>query len=266
VSGIFRKNQPFFKNYGSFHRKMLKAFTHFFVQNKYSSTLLRSINISNVSVCGDTRFDRVLTIAERFEPIDAIHQFCSGHKVIVAGSTWSEDDEELNHFANTNNEIRFIIAPHDINTDRLEECQKLYKRSVLYSSFVKNPALSSINTLIIDNIGMLSRLYNYATICFIGGAFGEDGVHNVLEAAVYYKPIVFGPIFSKYAEAVELIDSGGAFSIHNAITLEKTLNTLFNNEEKYLNAANAAGNYVRSNTGATEKIMNYIQEKRLLTN
>lgn len=267
ASAIFRKDQPFFKWYGSFYRNILHNFTHVFVQDSDSLSLLKSINFNNASISGDTRFDRVTAIANHFKRIHIIERFCGSYKVIVAGSTWIEDDEELDHFVNKNKHLRFIIAPHDISKDRLTESLHLYKNSVLFSDYVIAPEkYSSSNTLIINNIGMLNKLYAYATVCYIGGAFGEDGVHNVLEAAVYDKPVVFGPVYDKYLEAVELIEAGGAFSITNALELENQLNVLLNDTSLYNNSAKAAGDYVKNKTGATEKIITYIQEKRLLTN
>lgn len=271
ISGVFRPNQIFFKWYGAFHRNMLQCFTHFFVQNDECQQLLHNIGFTkNVSISGDTRFDRVIEIAEQFQPIEAIEAFIDNKRVIVAGSTWTEDDEELDHYANTHPEIKFIIAPHEIEAERLQECLKLYKNSLLFSEWKKefnqlntNP---TANVLIVDNVGMLSRLYRYANICYIGGAFGSDGVHNVLEAAVYYKPVIFGPEYSKYAEAIDLIDTNGALSIDNALELEKQLEHLLSNNELYKSMAAQAGNYVKSKAGATQQILHYIQEKRLLTN
>lgn len=264
VSAVFREHQPFFKWYGSFHREMLQCFYHLFVQNEQAAALLKSINIKNVSVSGDTRFDRVTAIANEFEPIEAVESFCANKKVIVAGSTWTEDDEELDHYVNTHPEYRFIIAPHDISKERLEECRNLYKRSQFFSQYKSSS--TDINTLIIDNIGMLSKLYAYATICYVGGAFGEDGVHNVLEPAVYSKPVVFGPVYDKYAEALELVETGGGFSINNALDLEKQFDVLMQDKNLYDHSSRSAGNYVKHKTGATNQIISYIQEKRLLTN
>lgn len=268
ASGIFRKSQPFFKWYGDFHRKMLQSISYFFVQDKKSVQLLNSVGISNVSVTGDTRFDRVLEIANQFQPIEIIEKFCGSQPVIVAGSTWTEDDEELDHYANSNPHIRFIIVPHDISKNRIDECLRLYKNSVRFSEFqqtsIQHPA-SSFNVLIIDNIGLLSKLYHYSTISYIGGGFGADGVHNILEAAVYGKPVVFGPVYEKYVEAVGLVDRGGAFSIENALQLEQQFNTLLNDESLYNKACIASKSFVHENAGATEKIINYIQEKRLFT-
>lgn len=264
ISGIFRKSQLFFKFYGSFHRKMLECFTYLFVQNEESVQLLNSIGITkNVSLSGDTRFDRVIEIAESFQPIPFFDKFCEGYSVVVAGSTWSEDDEELDHYANSNNAIRFIIAPHDISKERLEECKRLYKHSILYSQ-IKEPVSDSINTIVIDNIGMLSRLYKYATICYIGGAFGDDGVHNVLEAAVYGKPVVFGPEYEKFFEARELVEAGGAISITNALELEKSLDKLLQQSEEYTAMCKASKDYVYSKKGSTNQVIEYINQNVFL--
>lgn len=267
VSGIFRKSQPFFAWYGDFHRQMLQCFTHLFVQTEGTLRLLNSIDVINASVSGDTRFDRVLEIAEDFKSVPGIDTFIVGKKVIVAGSTWLEDDEALDHYANTYKEYCFIIAPHDIGEGRLKECESLYKNCIRYSALQTLRGLTQQPTiLLIDNIGMLKYLYKYADICYVGGGFGGDGVHNVLEAAIYNKPVVFGPEYEKYIEAVELIDKEGAFSVENALELEEMLNELFEDTDLYAYCASAAGNYVRSKTGATAGVMEYIQENRLLTN
>lgn len=272
VSGIFRKDQLFFKWYGHAHRKMLSFFTCLFVQNNQSASLLKSIGYEeNVVLSGDTRFDRVISIANDFEQIATIDTFCKDQPTIVAGSTWTDDDEELDHFANTNPSVKFIIAPHDIGTDRLKECLQLYKHSILYSDYEKalqqgRSVPADINVIIIDNMGMLSRLYRYASICYVGGGFGDDGIHNVLEAAVYSKPVVFGPVYDKFFEAEELLDCEGAFSVADALELEALLKDLLKKETLYHSAATAAGRYVRDHSGATGHVMKFIQENRLLTN
>jgi len=266
VSSIFRPQQPFFRWYGGFHRKILGFFTYLFVQDAASMELLNRIGIKdNVAISGDTRFDRVMEIAEQFKPILSVEQFIGNSKVVVAGSTWTDDDEELDHFANTNPDVKFIIAPHEIEQERLQECLRLYRKSVLLSHLSQVP-LTDQNVLIIDNIGMLSKLYHYATVSYVGGGFGADGVHNVLEAAVYSKPVVFGPVYDKFIEAAGLIDAGGAFSVSNALQLEKVLGELLGKQESYYEAAVKAGSFVKHHAGASEKILAYIQEKRLLTN
>jgi len=285
VSGIFRSDQPFFKSWGNFHRNMLSCFAYLFVQNQDSKKLLGSIGFSdNVTVSGDTRFDRVIEIADQAKNIPIIEQFINGCPVIVAGSTWEEDEEELDHFANTHPEIKFIIAPHEIDEAHLKEIEKLFHHTIRYSkllaghSQIQSRTFGTIpdnrdhaesseqNVLIIDNIGLLAQLYRYATIAYVGGGFGNDGVHNVLEAAVYSKPVIFGPVYEKFAEAVQLIDAGGAFSIENALELEENLLILLKNDNEYKVACRAAGAYVYANKGATQKILGYIQEKRLLNN
>lgn len=267
VSGIFRKSQPFFKWYGDFHRSMLHCFTYLFVQTDEALQLLKTVGISNAAIGGDTRFDRVIEIAEDFKELPIIKAFCAGHNTLVAGSTWTDDDEALDHYVNTHKDYRFIIAPHDIGEHRLKECETLYQHCVRYSLYAQDiNAGTNAHTLIIDNIGMLKYLYRYATVCYVGGGFGGDGIHNVLEAAVYDKPVVFGPVYDKYFEAKELIDKEGAFSVLNALELEEMLDELFTDTDLNNYCATAAGNYVRSKKGATAGVMQYIYENRLLTN
>lgn len=271
ISGHFRKQQIFFKWYGSFYRNILQQFTHLFIQNETSKQLLHSIGINaNITCNGDTRFDRVVEIATQFLPIQYIEQFITTHKVIVAGSTWREDDEALNHFAYLQQQIKFIVAPHQINLERMQECLQLYHRSILYSDWIKlaskNESNNNYNVLIIDNVGLLSLLYNYANICFIGGGFTSSGIHNILEAAVYAKPVVFGPVYEKYQEAIDLIAINAAISVVNTLQLEEILGMLLNNSIAMYEMGKTAGDYVKNNCGATEVILNYIHENLLLTN
>jgi 3-deoxy-D-manno-octulosonic-acid transferase len=267
VSGIFRDNQVFFKWYGGFYRTMLQSFSYCFLQNQASADLLTSIGVTNVSVSGDTRFDRVQAIANRFSPIQIIEDFISNEPVIVAGSSWLEDDKELQHYVKKHPHIKFIIVPHDIQQSRIDECVGLYKNVVLYSDLVDSQQSTvdgqQPNILLINNIGLLSKLYHYATICFVGGGFGDEGIHNVLEAAVYGKPVVFGPVYDKYIEAEELIDAGGGFTVDNALELEAKLNELLNNNELYLKACTNAGNYVASKVGATDEIVGFIINSKM---
>lgn len=263
VSGQFRPQQPFFKWYGRMHRYMLECFHHFFVQSESSVTLLASIGFkSNVTQAGDTRFDRVIKIQQQFTPIDKVAQFTNGKTCIVAGSTWLEDEEEICHFANQHPQYRFIVAPHDISEDRLEQAENLFKNCIRYSAYKDD---SSANVLLIDNIGMLSRIYGYGTIAYIGGGFGADGVHNVLEAAVYGIPVVFGPEYEKYIEAVELEEQEGAFSIESAVEAEAIFKQLLEDENLRQLHGKKAGEYVASKAGATERVLHYIQLNRLLT-
>jgi 3-deoxy-D-manno-octulosonic-acid transferase len=278
ISPLFRADQPFFKWYGNIHRLMLDSFHAFFVQNERSGQLLESLGITrSVFVSGDTRFDRVIDIAEAFDPLPEIAAFCGNHFVIVAGSTWEEDEEELDHFANTHRDIRFIIAPHEIEADHLKDVEGLFHHTIRYSVLEKQfrakttPEISFLqdvqvpNVLIIDNIGMLARLYYYADICYVGGGFGDDGVHNTLEAAVYGKPVITGPVIDKYFEVMELAEGGGVIIIDNALEAESVFNRLLENKEEYAFHGRAAREYVYARRGATDKIIRYIQENRLLT-
>ena len=268
VSGIFRKNQPFFKWYGGIWKKMLDCFQQLFVQDEGSVALLTSIGIKeNVEVAGDTRFDRVIAIAEKNEPVDHISTFIGNHKVLVAGSTWDEDEIELLHFVKMRPDIKFIIAPHEIYKENIEDVKKEFKDSILYSSLAKdNKAGEDTHVLIIDNIGMLAKLYKYADVTVVGGGFGQGGIHNVLEAAVYGKPVVFGPVYEKYAEAVGLVKCGAAYSASGPLQMDKLLTMLFNDENEMNKSGLAARDFVYDHKGATNKILDHIARKRLLIN
>jgi 3-deoxy-D-manno-octulosonic-acid transferase len=273
VSGIFRKNQPFFKWYGAFWRKMLGSFTHFFLQNEASIKLLGDLGFNdNITLTGDTRYDRVLEIANNFKTVPYIDQFCGDNQVVVAGSTWEEDELELLHFVQVHPNIKFIIAPHEIDQPNLINLKTLFPDSILYSALgnkniesTEKPELLP-HVLIIDNVGLLSRLYHYATVAYVGGGFGADGVHNVLEAAVYGKPVVFGPVYEKFDEAIGLLEAGGGFSIDaGPVKLESVLNGLLQHEMERKKTGDAARQFVLNNAGASQKIIEFLQEKRLLT-
>ena len=265
ISSAFRNYQPFFKWYGLLYRKMLACFSHIFVQDRQSLELLQTIGITKeVSIAGDTRFDRVVEIAGKFEPIPTIENFCADHKVIVAGSTWPDDEKMLQEINDPS--IKLVIAPHEINKDHLDEIKKNFPSSIFYSELKGTSLINHHSSLIIDSIGLLSRLYKYAYITYVGGGFTRDGIHNILEAAVYSKPVLFGPNYKKYREAAELIDNEGAISFSTEDELKKTVQRLLTDNNEYNNICNSAGQYVKQNAGATTTILNYIQEKRLLTN
>jgi 3-deoxy-D-manno-octulosonic-acid transferase len=268
VSGIFRESQPFFKWYGGIWKNVLGGFDKLFVQNETSLHLLKSIGFEEKAIiAGDTRFDRVVTIARDAEPLSLIEKFVGTSPVLVAGSTWEDDEIELIHYVKKHPEIKFIIAPHEIDHANLVDVKKEFQDSIFYSTLESVQEIpGNIHVLIIDNMGMLSRIYRYADVAYIGGGFNSDGIHNTLEAAVYGIPVVFGPEYEKFAEAKGLIETGGAFSIDNALQLEKLLDDLFTNNELLKRSGEASENYVQSKQGATEKIMRYVAEKRLLTN
>ena len=268
VSGIYRESQTFFKWYGGFYRNMLKPFTHFFVQNENSKEWLEKlVPAEKITISGDTRCDRVINIVNNFSEIPGIADFCGDKKVIVAGSTWEEDEAEWTHYVREHPEIKFIIAPHEIDEENLGDVQKQFAGSVFYSEWMSNRLTfnhTEINCLIIDNIGMLSRLYYYATVTYVGGGFGDDGLHNILEAAVYGRPVIFGPEYDKNFEAEEMLESSGAISIKNAIELEKIVDELLKDNEELRIRSEAAKNYVYKNAGATDKIISYIESNKLL--
>lgn len=273
ISAIFRKNQPFFHWYGKLHRKMLKNFTHLFVQDEESKDLLLQLNINAVSVAGDTRFDRVAEFIENFQPITEIEKFCSNSKVLIAGSTWPADEKIIKEITTHFPELKVIVAPHEIQKEQLNDIKNLFPDSVLLSELIQktstgqttNVELQTFNCLIIDNIGLLSKLYSYATIAYIGGGF-DKGIHNVLEAAVYSKPVIFGPRYEKYQEAIDMIKNGAGYSISNTVELQKLVYHLLNDQKEYTLSCESAGTYVQNNKGATDKILNYVQENLLLTN
>ena len=259
ISAIFLPQQIFFKWYGSFHRKMLSYFTCISVQNQDSLNRLNALTgLKEVIVTGDTRFDRVLDIASNALIINKIETFVKDKKVIVAGSTWGGDDKVIKEVANNTDDYVFIIAPHDIGKNRLEECLRYYQHAQLYSEWVKQPS-DATKVIIIDNIGMLSSLYKYATICIIGGGWVKEGIHNILEAAVFYKPVVFGPVYNKYFEAKEIIEEGGGYSVDNLFQLKDLLHKLNTEADFYKNTAEKAGKFVLNRAGATPKIINKIE-------
>jgi len=271
VSALFREDMSFFSWYGGLQRKMLSRFDHLFVQNERSAELIKGIGLENIcSVSGDTRFDRVAAIAGRFEPIPLVEEFCGNSPVLVAGSTWPEDEMVLAGAFHSLRDLplKMIIAPHETDEKNIRELKKLFPEAVRFSE-AKTGALHKEKVLIIDNIGMLSRLYKYGWLTYIGGGMMKNGVHNVLEAAVYNKIVLFGPFYQKYTEAIGLVKSGGGITFtdeaKNGHTLKLLIETLADDESEYRMRSEAAGDFVMSHRGATDKILHYIQENRLLT-
>lgn len=260
VSAIFRNTQPFFKWYGALWKKILSCFDMIFVQNENSILLLNTIGISsNVLLAGDTRFDRVIDIAEnRIALPKALLQFCENKKVIVAGSTWEDDEQVMVHYARSHKHVQFIIAPHETDDERIVEIEKLFVGAVRYSDFIAGKEAAQV--IIIDNVGMLSRLYELATIAYIGGGFNDSGIHNILEAAVYGKPIIFGEAYEKFKEAVYLVDMEAAFSIDNAVGLESLLEKLLDDDNALEKAGDISKKYVYNQQGATQKIIQYLTQ------
>jgi 3-deoxy-D-manno-octulosonic-acid transferase len=274
ISALFRKDMSFFTWYGGLQRKMLSRFDHLFVQNETSKKLIDEIGLSAIcSISGDTRFDRVIEIAGKFESIPVIEQFIGKSKVVVAGSTWTEDEKVLQKAFTSLDDpsLKLIIAPHEITEKHLKELKELFPDAVLYSDLsAGNPQVTTQCHLIIDNMGMLARLYKYGYLTYVGGGLRIMGVHNVLEAAVYSKIVLFGQYYQKYSEAVGLVLSGGGLPFNDekedGIMLKELIEALLTDQSEYNYRSKAAGDFVHSNKGATEKIIQFIQEKRLLTN
>lgn len=259
ISGIFRPNQAFFKFYGGFYRQALQTFDHFFVQNESSKKLLQSIGYSQCTVSGDTRFDRVVGILERDNQLDFIANFKNRQITLVAGSTWPKDEELLVYFINqAPSDLKFIIAPHNIKAEQIASLQqRLQKPTVLFSE-KEGKDLAPFNVFIIDTIGILTKIYSYADIAYVGGGFGHPGVHNVLEPATFGTPIVIGPNYSHFAEATALVGLGGCTSIQNANELKETLDCWIQNEDERYEKGHICSTFVQMNGGATQTIINFI--------
>lgn len=260
ASGLFRKDQLFFKSYGGFMRKALNSFDHFFVQDKISENLLKSINLSEITISGDTRFDRVSNQLNQNNSLDFISDFKKNKLCIVCGSTWPEDEAVLLGYINkASDNIKFIIAPHEINASKIEYLRKnILKETALYST-MENDLLSEANVFIIDTVGLLTKIYSYADIAYVGGGMGATGLHNILEPATFGVPIVIGNRFDKFPEAKELKDLKGLFSISNTDECSQVLEKLILDKNLRLESGKIAKSYIEDNKGATKKIMTYIK-------
>lgn len=262
ISGIFRPKQVFFKWYGGLHRKILSFVTHFFVQDEQSVQLLQTIGVSNVTVSGDTRFDRVWTNAQQPKQLPLIEQFVNGQKTFVAGSTWPDDETLLTNLPTAHPDWKFIFVPHEIGEEKINRLlsQLPEGSAIRYSQLAadNHSLLPAHQSLIIDNIGMLSSLYQYGQIAYIGGGFGV-GIHNTLEAAAFGLPVIFGPNYSRFKEACDLIDLQCGFSINNDAELQHAVKVLIEDESLYQFTSEKIKGYVRDNTGATDTIMGYIK-------
>ena len=259
ISGIFREKQSFFKWYGGFYRNALKSFNHFFVQNDLSKNLLQKIGFNNVTVSGDTRFDRVVSILERDNSLNFIEEFKNNTTTIVIGSSWPKDEDILvNYINSSNHNTKFIIAPHNIKEEQISNLKsQITKKNVLFSE-KKNKNLSEFDVFIIDTIGILTKIYSYADIAYVGGGFGNPGVHNILEPATFGVPIIIGPNFSHFAEATTLVHQEGCISISNQEELNQAFNLLIQNEDERYEKGHICSTFVQMNKGATEKILKKI--------
>jgi len=256
ISAIFRPEQVFFKEYGKWYKKLLQTFQHIFVQDKASKELLHMHAINNVTVAGDTRFDRVYDLYQQAKQLPLIEEFVKGaEKVVIAGSTWPKDEELLVQYLRLHPDVKLIIAPHEVHASHITEISKLLDGKFVRYSDANADNAKTTNCLVVDIIGILSSVYRYGHVAYIGGGFGV-GIHNTLEAAVYGIPVVFGTNYQKFREARELIAIGGAFSISNYVTLEAQFDLLLKDNS----AGKKAGEYVKSNTGATEMILKQLNQ------
>lgn len=259
ISAIFRPQQLFFKSYGAWYRNLLQYFDLIFVQDTRSVELLATISVTNVKLSGDTRFDRVAQIASESKRIETAERFTSGKFTYVCGSTWEKDEDIIAKYINqTSPGSKFIIAPHEISESHIETLQrKIEKKTIRFSKAGEKPEEADV--LLIDNIGMLAAIYKYGKVAYIGGGFGT-GIHNILEAAVYGMPVIFGPNYKRFNEAVELIKDGGAFSITSFNECKQIFDELYSKKSDYQGASEATRGFVTRNLGATATILKYLKK------
>jgi 3-deoxy-D-manno-octulosonic-acid transferase len=258
ISSIFRKEQIFFKWYGGTYRKVLANFDQLFVQNETSKRFLSKIGINKVTVVGDTRFDRVLEIRQEAKDLPLVEAFKGNSMTIVAGSSWQPDEDLFIEYFNTHPDIKLIIAPHVIDENHLVEIISKLKRPYVRYSKANEQNVRNADCLIIDGFGLLSSIYRYGEIAYVGGGFGV-GIHNILEAAVYGIPVIFGPKYQKFMEAKQLLEENGAFSIKNYEELSQLLDKMISDTEYLKEVGANADNYVSKNLGASEKILDQIK-------
>ncbi|MCG9970865.1 3-deoxy-D-manno-octulosonic acid transferase [Christiangramia crocea] len=258
VSGVFRKDQAFFKIYGKWMRSALEAFEHFFVQNKESEELLNSIGFENVTVAGDTRFDRVAAQIEADNKIDFIEDFKDDQLLVVCGSTWPEDEDLMLDFINNSSSIKFIIAPHEIKPEKVEKLRRHISIPVIKYSEKEDRNLKNYRVLILDTIGLLGRAYSYANIAYVGGAAGNTGLHNVLEPATFGIPILIGRNFEKFPEAQRLRQLAGLFSVKDKDEFTAIMTSLYTDTDFRRKTGMISGHFINSNTGATRILEEYL--------
>ncbi|MDX1759533.1 MAG: glycosyltransferase N-terminal domain-containing protein [Arenibacter algicola] len=259
ISALFKENQIYFKSYGGFMRKTLHNFTHIFVQDTKSIELLSKINIKNTSISGDTRFDRVIEILERDNNLAFMENFKNRAKTLVAGSTWPDDEDVLVPYINTGeSSLKFVLAPHNIKPEHINKLKSsINKKTILYSE-LENKDLSAYEVLIIDTIGLLTKIYSYAEISYVGGGFAT-GLHNTLEPAVYGIPVIIGPSFKGFKEAEDLVNKGGVLVVKSPAEFFTLVNDLLKDEEHLKRTGDINSTYVSENKGASIQIMAYVR-------
>lgn len=258
ISSIFRPNQIFFRWYGKSYREVLHCFDHFFVQNEESKKLLFSAGVTFSTVVGDTRFDRVLDIRAEAQPLPLVERFKGDSLTLVAGSSWGPDEDIIISYFNAHPEMKLVIAPHVVSDSHLKEIESKLKRPFVRYTQATEESVQQADCLIIDCYGLLSSIYRYGEISYVGGGFGV-GIHNVLEAAVYGIPVIFGPKNKKFREARHLLEQKGGFEIRNSQDFETLMNRFLSDKAYLQTSGKAAGDYVKNNSGALEKIMEYMK-------
>lgn len=265
LSGIFRENQIFFKPYGVMMRDALRCFNHFFVQNETSKKLLQSIGFENVTVSGDTRFDRVSEIVKRDNVLDFMEAFKGDSLCVVFGSSWESDEEiylKAINYSNSQN-VKFVIAPHDIKPEKIENFRRKIALKTVFFSQKEGKNLSEYDVLILDTIGILTKVYSYADIAYVGGGMGNSGLHNVLEPAVFGIPVMIGKNYDKFAEAKALVERGGVISVSTEKELQEKLHLLIQNPNKRSEMGGINKDFIQKSSGATEKFLNFLLSNRM---
>lgn len=260
LSGIFRKNQVFFKWYGTMMRDCLHCFTHFFLQNEESAKLLQSIGFENVTVSGDTRFDRVAEILNRDNTLSFIADFKQDTLCVVFGSSWEADEDiYLQYINHTDKKLKFIIAPHHINPIKLQFLrQKISKKTVFFSE-KEGKKLSDFDVFIIDTVGILTKIYSYADIAYVGGGMGNSGLHNVLEPAVFGIPVVIGKNYAKFAEAVHMVQRGGITTVSTTEQLNQVMDFLVENPQDRHQQGKINVDFIAESKGATQTFLDFLE-------
>ena len=254
ISAIFRPSQIFFRPYGGYFRKILQNFEHLYVQDENSKKLLKDIGITKVSVTGDTRFDRVLEIRSQAKELPLIEQFSKEKFTLIAGSSWPKDEEIFIDYFNRHPEMKLIIAPHEIHEEHIQFILSRLNRTTIRYTQADEKNIQKADCIIIDCFGLLSSIYRYGQVAYVGGGFGA-GIHNVPEAAVYSIPVIFGPNHKKFKEAKELIIAGGGFSISKSEDFKLVMDRLLKNKEFLSKAGITSGQYIQNNSGASKKIL-----------
>jgi len=264
ISGVFRENHWFFKFYGSWMRKVLGSFTHFFVQNNSSKKMLSKFNLNNCSVMGDSRYDRVMELLNQNNEVLFLKEFKNNKTCIVAGSTWEEDDDLIIKFINSNSSTNncWIIAPHQIELKYIKKIQNQIKLNSILLSELNFENSQNINLIIVDSVGLLTKLYSYADISYVGGGMGKSGLHNTLEPAVYKVPVVIGKNFKNFPEVSELIKLNGIISVSNYDSFESKIRELIQSHNLRKEMGEINFEYIKSKVGASKKVMIYLNEKK----